>query len=148
MKWSMHWIKHSELISIMSPCPRGQVGAFIIDQYNNPISSGFNGGPRGSSGRLCGLDKCKRNSANAKSGTLIEIGCHHAEMNAICNASKKGISLKDCSIVISTRPCLLCAKIIHHSGISKVIIPKNSNYSLDGIEYLKENNIDLVEVDS
>jgi dCMP deaminase len=137
MKWERHWMKHAELIASMSPCPRGKVGAFIIDQNNNPISAGFNGPPRKAPGTLCGGDTCTRTDQCVVSGTSTEIGCHHAEVNAIANAVNKGVSLNSCAIVISVYPCLMCAKLIHHSGINRVILPMSCNYSKDGIRYLR-----------
>jgi cytidine deaminase len=53
---------------------------------------------------------------------LIEYGrIIHAEMNAITDAARKGISLKDGILYCTTFPCHLCAKHIISSGIKKVI---------------------------
>ena len=71
------------------------------------------------------------------SGTSTEVGCHHAEMNAVANAVNKGVSLNGCSIVVSVSPCLMCAKMIHHAGISHVYIPMSCNYLSDGVQYLR-----------
>ena len=139
--WSRHWLDQAKALSMMSKCPRGKVGAFIIDQNNSPVSAGLNGPPRKSSGELCGDHECYRDSLNVKSGTRIEVGCHHAEQNAICNAAKKGVSLNNTTMIISTFPCLLCAKLIHHSGISAIIVPIDSLYSREGIDYLLKNKI-------
>ena len=141
MKWIKHWLKHAELISSMSPCPRAQVGAFIIDNNNNPISAGFNGPPRKSSSSLCSDDhECSRNIMKIESGTRTEVGCHHAEQNAIANAARKGVGLEGTTMIISVPPCLACAKLIHHAGIKSVGI-SSTGYSLDGVEYLSSNNI-------
>jgi len=141
MKWVKHWLKHAELISSMSPCPRARVGAFIIDKNNNPISAGFNGPPRKSSSSLCSDDhECARDIMKSESGTRTEIGCHHAEQNAIANAARKGVGLEGTTMIISIPPCLACAKLIHHAGIKSVGI-SSTGYSLDGVEYLSSNNI-------
>mgnify|MGYP003123683255 CR=1 FL=1 len=146
LDWSLHWMKHCLLLSSMSTCPRGKVGAFIIDASNNPISAGFNGPPRKAPGELCGIDSCNRETLKIKSGASIEIGCHHAEQNAICNAAKKGISLENCTIIVSTFPCLSCARIIHHSGLSSVVVPLDSQYDQAGIYYLIDNKIEVIFV--
>ena len=39
-------------------------------------------------------------------------------------------------MAISCAPCLMCAKMIHHSGITKVYFVNKLSYSLDGVEYL------------
>ena len=45
----------------------------------------------------------------------------HAEQNCLLTAAKNGISVKDCSLYITTAPCVNCAKIIIAAGIKKVI---------------------------
>ena len=144
--WCNQWLKQALLLSSMSPCPRGQVGAFIIDSRNNPISAGFNGPPRGSSGSLCGGSTCDRDSKCIKSGTQTEIGCHHAEQNALMNAVNKGVSVDGCTLVITTSPCLACARLIHHSGISEVVCQESDSYAR-GIDYLKANNVSVKRVE-
>ena len=143
MKWSNHWMRHALLIASMSPCPRGKVGAFIIDKNNNPVSAGFNGPPRKSQSKLCGSDdRCLRNCQSIESGTRTEIGCHHAEQNAIANAARKGVSLEDCWMVVSVPPCLACAKLIHHAGIKQIHV-LDCQYSWDGVNYLLFNGVDV-----
>lgn len=146
-KWIDCWMDHARLMSNMSICPRNKVGAFIIDHNNNPISAGFNGPPRKSASRFCGRSGCDRERLKVQSGTRTEIGCHHAELNAIANAAARGIMLSGCSMFISVNPCLSCAKMIHHCGISRVIVPINDNYSKSGIKYLIQNNILIVYQD-
>ena len=146
-KWLDHWMKHARLISEMSICPRNKVGAFIIDHNNNPISAGFNGPPRKSPSRFCGRSGCDRERLKVQSGTRTEIGCHHAELNAIANASRRGIMLSGCTIFVSVNPCLACAKMIHHCGITRVVVPISNNYSKAGIRYLMQNNILIVYQD-
>jgi len=51
------------------------------------------------------------------------------------NALHKGVSVAGCVLVVTTPPCLGCARLIHHSGIHKVIIG-NATYSSEGVEYL------------
>ena len=53
---------------------------------------------------------------------LLEFGrIIHAEMSAICDASRKGISVEDATLFCTTFPCHLCAKHIVASGISRVV---------------------------
>ena len=144
MKWDHHWIKHAKLIATLSPCPRGQVGAVIVDVWNNPIAMGFNGPPRSAPGNLCGKDVCDRTEQNVKSGTQIEVGCHHAEANALMNALRKGISVAGCKMYITTAPCLVCARLIHHAGIKNVYYPVGSDYDQRGSNYLYLNHVDIM----
>ncbi len=145
-KWCDHWLKHSHLLSGMSPCPRGKVGAMIIDERNNPISAGFNGPPRGADGDLCGGQSCDRDCQNIKSGTQIEVGCHHAEQNALMNALHKGVSVAGCTLIVTTPPCLGCARLIHHSGITEVVYDSTTQYDLRGLGYLVENGLHVFRI--
>lgn len=137
-KWATRWLKHALLHSSFSPCPRGRVGAWIIDPItNSPISAGYNGPPRGAKGHLCGGELCDRDSQGIRSGTHTEIGCHHAESNALMNALRTGGNVRGAAIVISKPPCLSCAKLIHHAGISEVYTIKSEQYP-EGTDYLLE----------
>ena len=68
---------------------------------------GYNGGPRGG-GALCGGDTCLRDDKAVQSGTRMEIGCHHAEMNVICNAAANGIQTQGAWLLVTGEPCVLC----------------------------------------
>ena len=104
-----------------SNCPRRTFGALLVDpQRNVVLMDGYNGGPRGG-GRLCGGEDCLRDTMNIESGTRVEIGCHHAEMNIICNAAANGVPTNNAWLIVS-EPCMMCAKLIHHAGIERVVI--------------------------
>lgn len=139
-EWALRWLEMCEEVAKWSPCPRGKVGAFII-KNNQPLSQGFNGPPRGPY-KLCGGDECSRDCMGIPSGQRVEVGCHHAEANAITHASREGISINGASIVINCEPCLACAKLIHHSGLSEVVIGSRG-YSRAGLEYLSEMGIEI-----
>lgn len=138
-KWMRVWAQHAQLISEVSPCPRGKVGAVLVDELNNPVSMGFNGPPRGAGGPLCGGAVCSRTERGVPSGCSTEIGCHHAEANALMNALSNGISARGCSLIVSRAPCLSCAKLIHHASISLVVVTGGEpTGAVNGIDYLKE----------
>lgn len=82
------------------------------------------------------------------SGTQLQIGCHHAEFNAIANAAANGVSIKGAHLIVTGEPCLMCAKLLHHAGIVKVICIKGGYAGgTDGIEYLNRNKVHVVYVD-
>lgn len=136
-------IKQCLELATLSSCTRRKIGAMIIDPERNVIlMDGYNGPPRGPK-KLCGGDCCLRDVQNIESGRDAQVGCHHAEMNAICNAAAAGISLKNSWMIVTTSCCMMCAKMIHHSGIEKVITIAESYSSTDGIDYLTENNVSV-----
>ena len=82
------------------------------------------------------------------SGTQIEHGCHHAEMNIICNAAANGIRTSNSWLIVTGEPCIMCAKLIHHAGIEKVICVRGGYHGGDqGIQYLQSHSIQVDFVD-
>jgi deoxycytidylate deaminase len=83
-----------------------------------------------------------------KSGTMMEKGCHHAEMNVICNASAGGIRTTGAWMIVLAEPCMMCAKLIHHSGIAKVIVV-DGGYAggKAGVVYLRKNGVKVDEIE-
>ena len=78
-----------------------------------------------------------------ESGTRMEIGCHHAEMNLICNAAAAGVPTAGAWLIMTGEPCLLCAKLIHHAGITKIIVVHEGYLGPNGLEYLKVHGVEV-----
>lgn len=130
-----------------SNCPRRTFGALLLDPLRNVIlMDGYNGGPRGG-GHLCGGETCLRDTMGVKSGTRMEIGCHHAEMNVVCNAAAGGVATRGAWLIVTGEPCLLCAKLIHHAGIEKVIVVTGGYAGENGVSYLHDHGVAVDQVD-
>jgi len=130
-----------------SNCPRRKFGALLLDPARNvTLMDGYNGGPRGG-GELCGGDTCLRDSEGIQSGTHMEIGCHHAEMNVICNSAAGGVATQGAWILVTGEPCLLCAKLIHHAGITKVIVVGGGYAGKNGVAYLTHHGVTVESVE-
>ncbi len=130
-----------------SNCPRRKFGALLLDPERNVVlMDGYNGAPRGG-GELCGGETCLRDDLEIRSGTRMEVGCHHAEMNVICNSAASGVPTKGGWILVTGEPCVLCAKLIHHAGITKVIVVGGGYAGENGIAYLEEHGIAVQAVE-
>ncbi len=96
------------------------VGAIIV-KNKRVIATGYNGAPQGI--KSC-ADKgvCMRQEQGVESGTRHEL-CYavHAEQNAIIQAARVGCSVEGCTLYCTHQPCVICAKIIINSGISRVV---------------------------
>lgn len=125
-----------------SSCPRRQFGAILLNHQTNTIlSDGYNGAPRGGS-RLCGGNhSCERETKGIRSGTYLEIGCHHAEANAILNAASNGISTHGATLLVTGEPCLQCAKLIHHAQLQAVLYLPGQYTQHNGINYLQDHGV-------
>ncbi len=72
-----------------------------------------------------------------------EVGCHHAEMNVICNAAARGTPCANAWLLVTGEPCLLCAKLIHHAGIAKVIVIQDGYAHAEGMRYLELHHVEV-----
>lgn len=130
-----------------SNCPRRKFGALLLDPKRNVVlMDGYNGGPRGG-GELCGGATCLRDDLNVQSGTRMEIGCHHAEMNVICNSAASGVATEGAWIVVTGEPCMMCAKMIHHAGVTRVIVVGGGYAGENGLGYLQRHGVEVESVE-
>ena len=131
------------VLSRASNCPRRKFGALLLDPDRNVIlMDGYNGGPRGG-GELCGGTTCLRDDLAIPSGQRMEIGCHHAEMNVICNAAASGVATRGAWIIVTGEPCIMCAKLIHHAGVSRVIVVDGGYGGANGCDYLLAHGVEV-----
>ena len=138
-KWKKRFLKLSKEISEWSKDPSTKVGALIISEDKNIISTGYNGFPRDIE------DTEERlNNRELKYKFIL-----HAEMNCILNALYNGRSVKDCILFVhGLPPCSECTKSIIQAGIKKVITDSkatdNWKESLKlSLEMLKEANVEI-----
>jgi len=140
-----HRIKTCLSLASLSPCKRRQFGCVVIDPEANVIlSEGYNGGLRGGS-EICGGSSCDRDKL--KPGHNYEVGCVHAEQNAIYNAARIGTSLVGSWFIINGEPCSICAKGIVQVGAKKVICVSGVFGQLDGVDILQNAGVEVVLVD-
>ena len=130
-----------------SNCPRRKFGALLLDPERNVVlMDGYNGGPRGG-GELCGGDVCLRDDLKIESGTRMEIGCHHAEMNVVCNAAANGVRCRGAWLLVTGEPCMMCAKMIHHAGITRVMVVEGGYAGENGVAYLRAHGVEVMNVE-
>ena len=139
------WLDTCQFLSDrLSHCPRRKFAAMIVNEDNQVISIGYNGNIRGQLGDLCGSIHCERDVQEIPSGKQTDIGCIHAEENAILNCARQGISCKGSTLYVNGEPCLKCSARIVQSGIQKLVYTP-SDYSIDGLLMLKSHDILVVK---
>lgn len=131
--WDAYFIGAALHASERGTCSRAKVGAVIVKD-RSMISTGYNGAP-------AGLPHC------------IEVGCQeyevknpdgevdrycfrtiHAEINAIAQAAKNGVSILGSTMYSTHSPCIHCCKVILNTGIFRIVY-KNP-YRLESIQPL------------
>ena len=139
-----HRINQVLALASLSSCKRRGVGALAITSDNITISESYNGWIRGCSDNTCGKNgQCARDLLKIESGTQNEVGCIHAEENLIINAARTNNSLMDAIVFVTTYPCLSCAKLLVQAGVSKIYTIENSYTNVDGLNFLKEMNVEV-----
>ena len=133
--WDTYFFRMATLIATRSTCPSRAVGCVIIDiETKHVISTGYNGSPRGTA-------HCGESCVSRESGKRWE-KCRavHAELNAILNAAKNGVSTDGGRMYLSTTPCVCCSRTLINAGVKEVYAM--SKYSHDeAIALLNEGGI-------
>ena len=136
------WLEATQYFATgFSKCPRKQFAAIMVDTDNQILSLGYNGNIRGQCGDLCGGNICTRDELNIPSGKETDIGCVHAEENAILNCARQGVSCKDSTLYVNGEPCVKCATRIAQVGITKVVC-YGGLYPKNGLDLLKIHDIE------
>jgi len=110
-------MKTAQLASVRSPCERLQVGCVLV-KNNRLISMGYNGF----------LGGCEHKSIvrdNHEQATI------HAEINAVTDAAKRGVSIDGAEAYVTHYPCLNCFKALASSGVKKIYY--NTDYKNDPV---------------
>lgn len=111
MKWVEYFLGIAEQVKLKSKDESTQIGAVIVGEDNEILSTGYNSFPRGLRD-----DKEERQVRPDKYFWM-----EHAERNAIYNAARVGTPLKNSTIFLTSGlPCTDCARAIINTGIKKI----------------------------
>lgn len=117
LRLALEWSK-------LSYCKRKQVGAIIV-RDRMIISDGYNGTPSG-------FENCCEDEANLTHWYVL-----HAEANAILKVANSTQSCKEATLYITLSPCKECSKLIHQSGIKRVVYYQGYKDN-SGLEFLEK----------
>jgi len=130
------------LLAKRSTCLRHNVSAILVNSNGCIISTGYNGAPRG----VKHCKKCLREILRIPSGQRQEICIgSHAEINAIVQAARYGISTDNSSMYCTDSPCSYCAKAIVNAGIRAVYYLKDYNDDL-AKDILSQGKVKLMKI--
>lgn len=155
LKWDRHFISLALENARMSKDPATQAGAVIVGPDREVRSMGYNGLPRGIA------DTPQRLQDKDLKRSLIV----HAEMNAILNAARIGVSTRGCTLYLALTdetgqvwggaPCTRCTVEIIQAGITQVVakpFKNQTSYWTDSVEQaralLQEAQVQYREIDS
>ena len=113
----------------LSYCKRRQVGAIIV-RDRMIISDGYNGTPSGFE------NHCEDDEGYTKWYVL------HAEANAISKVASSTQSCEGATLYITLSPCRECSKLIHQSGIRRVVY-QVAYKDRSGLDFLEKAGVAL-----
>lgn len=127
MRMAQEWAK-------LSCCQRKKVGALIVKD-RMIISDGFNGSPSGFE------NDCEETNGETKWFVL------HAEANAILKVAGSTQSCKNSTLYITLSPCKECSKLIHQSGIKRVVYATKYK-DTSGLEFLEKAGVEITHLNN
>ena len=132
LNWNAFFMMHAHLYATRATCDRGPellfnpgrhgVGAVLV-RNNMIVAGGYNGSPPG-------YPHC-----NDEGHLMVDCHCVktlHAEMNALMQCAKVGVSSDGCTMYTTASPCWDCSKAMIRAGIKKLFFSDayNSRYEL------------------
>ncbi len=108
--WDQYFMHIAQVVSSRSTCERKYVGAVIV-RDRTILSTGYNGSVRG-------LPHCTDVGHMMESGHCV--ATIHAEANAIVQAAKNGVIIKDATLYVTASPCWNCFKQAANAGIIRI----------------------------
>ena len=129
LKYDIAYLKMAQEWGKLSHCKRKQVGALIVKD-RMIISDGFNGTPSG-------FDNCCEDENGETKWEVL-----HAEANAILKVAPSTQSCKNATLYITLSPCIQCSKLIHQSGIKRVVYAKTYRDS-SGLDFLEKAGVEV-----
>lgn len=128
-KYDKAYLKIAKEWAQLSYCNRKKVGAIIVKD-RMIVSDGYNGTPSG-------FENCCEDEEGLTKWYVL-----HAEANAILKVARSTQSCDGATLYTSFSPCKECSKLIHQSGITRVVYHKDYR-DLSGIDFLKKAGVQV-----
>ena len=152
LNWREYFLEILHAVQKRASCDRGRSGAIIV-RDKHILCTGYVGAPPGAlnceeEGHDMDVFYRKNNTKvfDIPSDFIKEVHCIrscHAEINAIAQAAKLGVAIKDATIYCTMVPCHSCTKAIIASGIVYVIAEYDYQSSKKSKELFKICNVTL-----
>ena len=124
LKYDTAYLRIAAEWSKLSYCKRKQVGAIIV-RDRMIISDGYNGTPSG-------FENCCEDTEGLTKWYVL-----HAEANAISKVARSTQTCENATLYITLSPCKECSKLIHQSGIKRVVY-QNGYHDDAGLAFLEK----------
>lgn len=131
-KYDKAYLRIAKEWSLLSYCKRKKVGAIIV-RDRMIISDGYNGTPSG-------FENCCEDEEGITRWDVL-----HAEANAILKVARSTQSCEGATLYITLSPCKECSKLIHQSGIVRVVY-QNGYRDNAGLAFLIKAGVEVEHI--
>jgi len=140
--WDEYFLKMVEMVGTRGTCDRGRSGCVIVKD-KRILAAGYVGSPIGVA--HCDDIGHEMHTLTNEDGVVSRhcLRTAHAELNAIANAARSGVSIDKAMLYCKMVPCYTCAKTIINAGIKRVIVLKDYHGSKRTKEIFKKAGIKL-----
>lgn len=133
LKYDIAYLRIAAEWSKLSYCKRKQVGAIIV-RDRMIISDGYNGTPSG-------FENCCEDEEGLTKWYVL-----HAEANAISKVARSTQTCENATLYITLSPCKECSKLIHQSGIKRVVY-QNGYHDNTGLAFLEKAGVTITRIE-
>ena len=133
--WDEYFLKLAMLASERATCPRMHCGCVLVKE-RFVLATGYNGS-------LPGAPHCEEAGCLVVSGHCVRT--NHAEINALCQATRHGVTLTGATAYITNMPCTACAKALAAAGITRVVVFSEYHDTL-AEQFFRESSVEIVRL--
>lgn len=134
--WDQYFMVQATLLASRSTCKRLSVGAVLV-RDKRIIAGGYNGS-------VSGDDHCIDEGCYLRDGHCVRT--IHAEMNAILQCARFGMSTDGASLYVTDFPCLQCTKSLLQAGIKEINYIRNYHNDDYAMKLIKLKNVRLRQI--
>lgn len=118
--WDEYFMEVVNAVSRRATCDRGRTGVVIV-RDNQILVTGYVGSAAGD--EHCDDKGHQYQKRLNPDGTTSEhcVRTVHAELNALVQAAKRGVSVDGGTLYCKLEPCAVCAKVMINAGIKRVV---------------------------
>lgn len=133
LKYDVAYLRIAAEWGKLSYCKRKQVGAIIV-RDRMIISDGYNGTPSG-------FENCCEDEEGLTKWYVL-----HAEANAISKVAQSTQTCENATLYITLSPCKECSKLIHQSGIKRVVF-QHGYHDATGLDFLQKAGVIVNQIE-
>ncbi len=134
--WDQYFMVQAALLASRSTCKRLSVGAVLV-RDKRIIAGGYNGA-------VSGDNHCIDEGCYLRDGHCVRT--IHAEMNAILQCARFGMSTDGASLYVTDFPCLQCTKSLLQAGIKEINYIRNYHNDDYAMKLIKLKNVRLRQI--